>query len=113
MSIKAKDLRMSSNVYIAYDDKISHIKISSIKRCGKNLNLSINSYDTIGVLPDDESFEYGNNTCFLNFEDAQKEQERLRKKEIEKRFELMSEAITNYNSVILKYFNKPLSTIEE
>lgn len=73
----------------------------------------MDNYNIITVLPDVEHFKYAGNTYFLNFEDAQKEQERIRKNEIERKFCLMSEAITNYNEVILKYFNKPLSTIEE
>lgn len=54
-----------------------------------------------------------NDNLFLNFNQAQEEQSRLRKKIIESRFEDMSKAITDYNAVILKYFNKPLSTLEE
>lgn len=114
MSIKAENLSMSSKIYIAYADKIVYRKILSIKQVNNELRLSMdNSYNTITVLPDSEYFEYCDNTYFLNFEDAQKEQERIRKNEIERKFCLMSEAITSYNEVILKYFNKPLSTIEE
>lgn len=113
MSIKAEDLSMSSKIYLAYADKIVYRKISSIKQVNNELRLSMDGYNTITVLPDSEHFEYVGNTYFLNFEDAQKEQERIRKNEIERKFCLMSEAITNYNEVILKYFNKPLSTIEE
>lgn len=54
-----------------------------------------------------------NDNFFFNFNQAQEEQSRLRKKIIESRFEDMSKAITDYNAVILKYFNKPLSTLEE
>ena len=54
-----------------------------------------------------------NDNLFLNFNQAQEEQSRLRKKIIESRFEDMSKAITNYNAAVLKYFNKPLSTLKE
>lgn len=111
--MKVKDLSISSNVYIAYDEKIKPVKIRSIEQRGENVELSINDYSFISISPNDETFEFNGDTFFLNFEQAQKEQERLRKKEIEKNFRYMSEAITNYNAVILKYFNKPLSTLEE
>ena len=111
--MKVKDLSISSNVYIAYDEKIKPVKIRSIKQRGENVELSINDYSFISISPNDETFECNGNTFFLNFEQAQKEQERLRKEEIEKNFRYMSEAITNYNAVVLKYFNKPLSTLEE
>lgn len=54
-----------------------------------------------------------NDNFFLNFNQAQEEQSRLREEVIRSRFEDMSRAITDYNAVILKYFNKPLSTLEE
>lgn len=113
MSIKVEDLSMSSKIYLAYADKIVYRRISLIKQVDNTLRLSMDSHNIITVLPGSEHFEYAGNTYFLNFEDAQKQQERIRKNEIERKFCLMSESITNYNEVILKYFNKPLSTIEE
>lgn len=110
--ITVKDLNLSSPLfYVTHDEiKVKHLELIE-SASGNRYNLKLcNLYYRVNDLPPDcTSFEYESFTYFLNLDDAQKEQERLRAKYIKSLFNDMSESITAYNSAILKYFNKPLS----
>lgn len=110
--MKAKDLSISSKVYTVTPDEIISVSIEAIEKINNRIRITIDRY-CYDINEDAEVIKTKNDNFFLNFNQAQEEQSRLRKKIIESRFEDMSRAITDYNAVILKYFNKPLSTLEE
>lgn len=110
--MKAKDLSISSKVYTVTPDEIISVSIEAIGKINNRIRITIDRY-CYDINEDAEVIKTMNDNFFLNFNQAQEEQSRLRKKIIESRFEDMSKAITDYNAVILKYFNKPLSTLEE
>ena len=110
--MKAKDLSISSKVYKVAPDEIISVSIEAIEKINNRIRITIDRY-CYDTNEDAEEIKAMNDNFFFNFNQAQEEQSRLRKKIIESRFEDMSKAITDYNAVILKYFNKPLSTLEE
>lgn len=110
--MKAKDLSISSKVYKVAPDEIISVSIDAISKINNKIKITIDDY-YYDTNEDAEIIKTKNDNFFFNFNQAQEEQSRLRKKIIESRFEDMSKAITNYNAVVLKYFNKPLSTLEE
>lgn len=112
LNMKVKDLSISSKVYTVTPDEIISVSIEAIEKINNRIRITIDRY-CYDTNEDAEVIETMNDNFFLNFNQAQEEQSRLRKKIIESRFEDMSKAITDYNAVILKYFNKPLSTLEE
>lgn len=110
--MKVKDLSISTKIYSVNEDKIISVSIDAISKINNKIKITIDDY-CYDTNKDAEVIKTINDNLFLNFNQAQEEQSRLRKKIIESRFEDMSKAITDYNAVILKYFNKPLSTLEE
>lgn len=110
--MKVKDLSISSKVYTVTPDEIISVSIEAIGKINNRIRITIDRY-CYDTNEDAEVIETMNDNFFLNFNQAQEEQSRLRKKIIESRFEDMSKAITNYNAAVLKYFNKPLSTLKE
>lgn len=110
--MKAKDLSISTKIYSVNADEIISVSIDAISKINNKIRIIIDNY-CYDTNEDVEVIKTMNDNLFLNFNQAQEEQSRLRKKIIESRFEDMSKAITDYNAVILKYFNKPLSTLEE
>lgn len=112
LNMKVKDLSISTKIYSVNADEIISVSIDAISKINNKIKITIDDYyyDTD---EDAEVIKTINDNLFLNFNQAQEEQSRLRKKIIKSRFEDMSKAITNYNAVVLKYFNKPLSTLEE
>jgi hypothetical protein len=110
--MKAKDLSISSKVYKVAPDEIISVSIEAIEKINNRIRITIDRY-CYDTNEDAEIIKTMNDNFFFNFNQAQEEQSRLRKKIIESRFEDMSKAITDYNAVILKYFNKPLSTLKE
>lgn len=115
MSIKAKDLSLSSEVYKVSADFIRAVGIKSLDNNGEYINIKLDKHDwhTVQVLGDFTFFEIHNMRFYLNLEDAQKRQEELRMNLIGSLYDDMNSAITKYNDAVQKYFNKPLSTIEE
>ena len=110
--MKAKDLSISSKVYTVTPDEIISVSIEAIGKINNRIRITIDRY-CYDTNEDADVIKTMNDNLFLNFNQAQEEQSRLRKKIIESRFEDMSKAITNYNAAVLKYFNKPLSTLKE
>lgn len=110
--MKAKDLSISSKVYTVTPDEIISVSIEAIGKINNRIRITIDRY-CYDINEDAEVIKTMNDNFFLNFNQAQEEQSRLREEVIRSRFEDMSRAITDYNAVILKYFNKPLSTLEE
>lgn len=110
--MKAKDLSISSKVYTVTPDEIISVSIEAIEKINNRIRITIDCY-CYDINEDAEVIKTMNDNFFLNFNQAQEEQSRLREEVIRSRFEDMSRAITDYNAVILKYFNKPLSTLEE
>lgn len=110
--MKVKDLSISTKIYSVNADEIISVSIDAIGKINNKIKITIDDY-CYDTNEDAEVIKTMNDNLFVNFNQAQEEQSRLRKKEIEKNFRYMSEAITNYNAVVLKYFNKPLSTLEE
>lgn len=110
--MKAKDLSISSKVYKVTPDEIISVSIEAIGKINNRIRITIDSY-CYDTNEDAEVIKTMKDNFFLNFNQAQEEQSRLREEVIRSRFEDMSRAITDYNAVILKYFNKPLSTLEE
>lgn len=110
--MKAKDLSISSKVYTVTPDEIISVSIEAIGKINNRIRITIDRY-CYDINEDAEVIKTMNDNFFLNFNQAQEEQSRLREEVIRSRFEDMSRAITDYNTVILKYFNKPLSTLEE
>ena len=112
LNMKVKDLSISTKIYSVNADEITSVSIDAISKINNKIKITIDDY-CYDTNKDAEVIKTINDNLFLNFNQAQEEQSRLRKKIIESRFEDMSKAITNYNAVVLKYFNKPLSTLEE
>ena len=112
LNMKVKDLSISTKIYSVNEDKIISVSIDAISKINNKIKITIDDY-CYDTNKDAEVIKTINDNLFLNFNQAQEEQSRLRKKIIESRFEDMSKAITNYNAAVLKYFNKPLSTLEE
>lgn len=112
LNMKVKDLSISTKIYSVNADEIISVSIDAISKINNKIKITIDDY-CYDTNKDAEVIKTMNDNLFLNFNQAQEEQSRLRKKIIESRFEDMSKAITDYNTVILKYFNKPLSTLEE
>lgn len=112
LNMKVKDLSISTKIYSVNEDEIISVSIDAISKINNKIKITIDDY-CYDTNKDAEVIKTINDNLFLNFNQAQEEQSRLRKKIIESRFEDMSKAITDYNAVILKYFNKPLSTLEE
>lgn len=112
LNMKVKDLSISTKIYSVNVDEIISVSIDAIGKINNKIKITIDDY-CYDTNEDAEVIKTMNDNLFLNFNQAQEEQSRLRKKIIESRFEDMSKAITDYNAVILKYFNKPLSTLEE
>lgn len=110
--MKVKDLSISTKIYSVNADGIISVSIDAISKINNKIKITIDDY-CYDTNEDADVIKTMNGNLFLNFNQAQEEQSRLRKKIIESRFEDMSKAITDYNAVILKYFNKPLSTLEE
>lgn len=110
--MKVKDLSISTKIYSVNADEIISVSINAISKINNRIKITIDDY-YYDINEDADVIKTMNDNLFLNFNQAQEEQSRLRKKIIESRFEDMSKAITDYNAVILKYFNKPLSTLEE
>lgn len=110
--MKAKDLSISSKVYTVTPDEIISVSIEAIGKINNRIRITIDRY-CYDINEDAEVIKTMNDNFFLNFNQAQEEQSRLREEVIRSRFEDMSRAITDYNAAILKYFNKPLSTLEE
>lgn len=110
--MKAKDLSISSKVYKVAPDEIISVSIEAIEKINNRIRITIDRY-CYDTNEDAEVIKAMNDNFFFNFNQAQEEQSRLREEVIRSRFEDMSRAITDYNAVILKYFNKPLSTLEE
>lgn len=112
LNMKVKDLSISTKIYSVNEDEIISVSIDAISKINNKIKITIDDY-CYDTNEDAEVIKTINDNLFLNFNQAQEEQSRLRKKIIESRFEDMSKAITNYNAAVLKYFNKPLSTLEE
>ena len=112
LNMKVKDLSISTKIYSVNADEITSVSIDAISKINNKIKITIDDY-CYDTNEDAEVIKTMNDNFFLNFNQAQEEQSRLRKKIIESRFEDMSKAITNYNAVVLKYFNKPLSTLKE
>lgn len=112
LNMKVKDLSISTKIYSVNEDEIISVSIDAISKINNKIKITIDDY-CYDTNKDAEVIKTINDNLFLNFNQAQEEQSRLRKKIIESKFEDMSKAITNYNAVVLKYFNKPLSTLEE
>jgi hypothetical protein len=112
LNMKVKDLSISTKIYSVNEDEIISVSIDAISKINNKIKITIDDY-CYDTNKDAEVIKTINDNLFLNFNQAQEEQSRLRKKIIESRFEDMSKAITNYNAAVLKYFNKPLSTLEE
>lgn len=112
LNMKVKDLSISTKIYSVNEDEIISVSIDAINKINNKIKITIDDY-CYDTNEDADVIKTMNDNLFLNFNQAQEEQSRLRKKIIESRFEDMSKAITDYNAVILKYFNKPLSTLEE
>lgn len=112
LNMKVKDLSISTKIYSVNADEITSVSIDAISKINNKIKITIDDY-CYDINEDAEVIKTINDNLFLNFNQAQEEQSRLRKKIIESRFEDMSKAITNYNAVVLKYFNKPLSTLKE
>lgn len=112
LNMKVKDLSISTKIYSVNEDEIISVSIDAISKINNKIKITIDDY-CYDTNKDAEVIKTINDNLFLNFNQAQEEQSRLRKKIIESRFEDMSKAITNYNAAVLKYFNKPLSTLKE
>lgn len=112
LNMKVKDLSISTKIYSVNVDEIISVSIDAIGKINNKIKITIDDY-CYDTNEDAEVIKTMNDNLFVNFNQAQEEQSRLRKKIIESRFEDMSKAITDYNAVVLKYFNKPLSTLEE
>lgn len=110
--MKVKDLSISTKIYSVNEDEIISVSIDAIEKINNRIKITIDDY-YYDTNEDAEVIKTINDNLFLNFNQAQEEQSRLREEVIRSRFEDMSRAITDYNAVILKYFNKPLSTLEE
>lgn len=110
--MKVKDLNISTKIYSVNADEIISVSIDAISKINNKIKITIDDY-YYDTNEDAEVIKTINDNLFLNFNQAQEEQSRLREEVIRSRFEDMSRAITDYNAVILKYFNKPLSTLEE
>lgn len=113
MKITVKDLSLSSKVYRVTTDSIKIVSIKSIDNDGEYINIMLNEYDwsTIQTLKDFTFFEICNMEFYLNLDDAQKRQKELRINLIGSLYKKMYSAITEYNDAIQKYFNKPLSEL--
>jgi hypothetical protein len=112
LNMKVKDLSISTKIYSVNEDEIISVSIDAINKINNKIKITIDDY-CYDTNEDAEVIKTINDNLFLNFNQAQEEQSRLREEVIRSRFEDMSRAITDYNAVILKYFNKPLSTLEE
>ena len=112
LNMKVKDLSISTKIYSVNADEIISVSIDAISKINNKIKITIDDY-CYDTNEDAEVIETMNDNFFLNFNQAQEEQSRLREEVIRSRFEDMSRAITDYNAVVLKYFNKPLSTLEE
>lgn len=110
--MKVKDLSISTKIYSVNADEIISVSVDAIEKINNRIKITIDDY-CYDTNKDAEVIKTINDNLFLNFNQAQEEQSRLREEVIRSRFEDMSRAITDYNAVILKYFNKPLSTLEE
>ena len=92
--MKAKDLSISSKVYTVTPDEIISVSIEAIEKINNRIRITIDRY-CYDTNEDAEVIETMNDNFFLNFNQAQEEQSRLREEVIRSRFEDMSRAITD------------------
>lgn len=92
--MKAKDLSISSKVYTVTPDEIISVSIEAIGKINNRIRITIDRY-CYDTNEDAEVIETMNDNFFLNFNQAQEEQSRLREEVIRSRFEDMSRAITD------------------
>ena len=93
-------------------DKIEAIKPNVIAKTESGIiKIAFNSNYRRGIeaKPDDEQIEQ----YFLNFPDAKRKQNEMRKRKIQEAYKEMQYAINRYNEVIEKYFDKPLTSDSE
>ena len=110
--MKAENINLNTLLYIVEADEIQAIKPDSVSKNGSGIikiGLRINHRRDIEAKPDDEQIEQ----YFLNFPDAKRKQNEMRKRKIQEAYQEMTKAIKRYNEVIEKYFDKPLTSDSE
>lgn len=110
--MKAKNVNLNTLIYIVKADKIKAVKPNAVSKNGSGI-IRIgfsNSYrKDVEAKPDDEQIEQ----YYLNFPTAKRKQSEIRKREIQKAYKEMQDAINRYNEIIERYFDKPLTSDSE
>lgn len=110
--MKVKNVNLNTLLYIVTADIIKAINPEAVQKMESGrIRITIrNPYSTsIEASPEDERIE----NFYLNFPDARKKQCEIRKNQIKEAYGEMQEAIENYNKLVEKYFDKPLTSDSE
>jgi len=110
--MKAENVNLNTLLYIVEADEIQAIKPDSVSKDESGIikiGFRSNYRRDIEAKPDDEQIEQ----YFLNFPDAKRKQNEMRKRKIQEAYQGMTNAIKRYNEVIEKYFDKPLTSGSE
>lgn len=110
--MKAENVNLNTLLYIVKADKIQAIKPDSVSKNESDIikiGFRSNCRTDIEAKPDDEQIEQ----YFLNFPDAKRMQNEMRKRKIQEAYQEMTNAIKRYNEVIETYFDKPLTSDSE
>lgn len=110
--MKAEFLSMGTDLYEVKVDEIIVYKAENIVREPGGISVKVR-YPTYHADLDDNvlSSEYGK--LYLDFSDAQKRQLEKRKKVIDEAYDAMCKAKDYYEKIILKYKDKPATSINE
>lgn len=110
--MKAEFLSMGTDLYEVKTDEIIVYKAECIKRGDSGLYVRARYTDYYAELNDNVL----NSECsklYLDFSDAQKRQLEKRKKVIDEAYDAMCKAKEYYEKIILKYKDKPATSINE
>lgn len=110
--MKAKNVSLNTLLYVVEADKIKAVRPGRVEKI-QNGKIRIefnNSYrgNADAYLEDEKIGNY-----YLNFSDAKNMQMEMRKRVIKSAYDNMQKAIDEYNKIIEKYFDKPLTSDSE
>lgn len=110
----AKNLTLNDSVFRVTPEKIFKYDVKSVEsyRDGGEDRIKVmvkNVYDKYDSLEDSVVGIHERYRVYYDFDEAQKEQSRLRLVEIKLAADNLGKALTKHQELITKYFNKPLS----
>lgn len=109
--MKAKNVNLNTLIYVAEVDVIYGIKPKSISLSDDKIIIDFNNYSLGKLIVNPEDTKVGD--YYFNFPDAKEEQKRKRKEIIDEAYKRMIESIEEYQEVISRYYDKPLTADTE